>query len=153
MISKTCRHKWHANSIIAAPLSESTQLMPHILITDDDPELRTISRFFLERKGLQVSEAENGLQAVEMISNSDYDAVVLDLLMPIQDGFTTLGEIRKLERGKHIPVIVLSSLAQEANVLRALQLGASDFVRKPYSPDELYMRLKRLVPALLNAPN
>jgi len=124
--------------------------MVRVLITDDDAELRALVRYFLERKGVEVDEVENGAEAVARIQNGhNYSAMVLDLLMPIQDGFTTLEQVRQIDR--NIPVIVLSSLSQENNVLRALKMGATDFLRKPFSPDELYFRIRRFVPELLNA--
>lgn len=117
-----------------------------ILITDDDPEQRSLSRYFLEHRGYEIDECVNGAEAVERLSKEHFDLLVLDLLMPIQDGFTTLQQLRSQDFGKDIPIIVLSSLAQEANVVRALQLGATDFLRKPFSPEELYFRVARFVP-------
>ncbi|MGI8904920.1 MAG: response regulator [Candidatus Sumerlaeaceae bacterium] len=122
--------------------------MAKVLVCDDDPDLRYMIRYFLEKKGITVIEAENGKQAIEALAGRDFDALVIDLLMPIQDGYTTVSEVREDNDLKELPIIVLSSLAQEANVLRAFQVGASDFLKKPFSPEELYARLSRFLPGI-----
>jgi DNA-binding response OmpR family regulator len=124
--------------------------MPKVLICDDDVEMRFIVRYFLERKKMEVVEAEQGRQAVELLQEQSFDALVIDLLMPIQDGFTTVSFIRENLLMRDLPIIVLSSMGQEENLLRALQLGATDFLKKPFSPDELYLRLTRLLPSVNN---
>jgi len=121
--------------------------MSRVLVCDDDVELRYIVRYFLERKGIEVIEAENGKVATELLQAEVVDALVIDLLMPLQDGYTTVELLRKESSTKNLPIVVLSSMGQEDNLLRALKLGASDFLKKPFSPEELYLRLLRFLPA------
>jgi two-component system alkaline phosphatase synthesis response regulator PhoP len=116
------------------------------LIVDDNEDLREIVRFFLERRQIAVVEASDGRDAVDKLRETRPDCVVLDLLMPIQDGFVTLEQIRNDPEFSELPVLVLSSLGREASVIRAFKLGATDFLRKPFSPEELYYRIVRILP-------
>lgn len=102
---------------------------------------------------LEIDEAENGLIACQYLQDREYDLVLLDLLMPIQDGFQTLAKMRESSKGKHLPILVVSSMHQEIHVLRALKLGATDFVRKPFSPEELALRIRNHVPKIQNCSN
>jgi DNA-binding response OmpR family regulator len=114
---------------------------------DDSTDLREILRFFLEKKNFEVIEASDGREAMEALRRHKPDCVVLDLLMPIQDGYVTLEEIRANEYYRDLPVLVLTSLGREANIIRAFKLGASDFLKKPFSPEELYFRIIKMLPA------
>jgi CheY-like chemotaxis protein len=119
--------------------------MPKILVCDDDQEMRYLLRCFMELKGISVIEATNGKEAVERLRSEQVDAVLLDLLMPIQDGFSVLQQLREDPATRSLPVVVLSSLGDEESRLRALREGASDFVKKPFNPEELTMRVIRLL--------
>lgn len=120
--------------------------MIRVLIADDSPDLREIVRFFLEKKGFEVIEASDGQSALAKALEVRPDCIILDLLMPIQDGFVTLEEIRKHAQLADTSVIILSSLSREQTIVRVFKAGACDFIKKPFSPHELFFRIVRALP-------
>ncbi|WP_367209684.1 response regulator transcription factor [Sphingobacterium sp. R2] len=113
-----------------------------ILIAEDDElVLRTVEHK-LVKEGHEVVLTRNGREAIEKINELDLDLVVTDIMMPFASGIEILSAIKRV--GKEIPVIVLSSMGQEEVVVDAFDLGASDFMVKPFSPNELILRIKRL---------
>ena len=112
--------------------------MPRLLIVDDDIHLRKLVRTYVKMAGYEFDEAENGQQAVDKIHDTDFDIVVLDVLMPGMDGFKTLEEIRKTSQ---VPVIMLTSRSEEWDKLSGFNLGADDYMTKPFSPRELVARI------------
>ncbi|WP_293953681.1 MULTISPECIES: response regulator [unclassified Sphingobacterium] len=113
-----------------------------ILIAEDDElVLRTVEHK-LVKEGHEVVLTRNGREAIEKINELDLDLVVTDIMMPFASGIEILSAIKRV--GKEIPVIVLSSMGQEEVVVDAFDLGASDFMVKPFSPNELILRIKRI---------
>lgn len=112
--------------------------MPKLLITDDDLHLRKLVLTYAELEGYQCEEAETGRQALEKFRDGEYDLVLLDVMMPGIDGFETLAELRKLSQ---VPVIMLTSRGEEYDRLFGFNLGADDYVPKPFSPRELMARV------------
>jgi DNA-binding response OmpR family regulator len=110
---------------------------PKILIVDDDHNIRTTVRLFLEQEGYAIDQALNGSQALEMIHSDRPDLVLLDLAMPVMDGMTLLAEIRSLLPEQRICVIVMTAHGSVKTALDALRLGASDFLQKPLTPEDL----------------
>ena len=110
-----------------------------VLIVDDEPRLRDSVRMNLELDGYQVFEAGNGQEALDEVRLRLPDLVVLDVMMPELDGFTALRELRKFST---VPVILLTVKADERDVVRGLELGADDYVAKPFSPAVLLSRIK-----------
>ena len=119
-----------------------------ILIADDDPLLRSLLVHRLSADGHDVLVAGDGAQALASIVEQKPDLIVLDALMPIMDGFEVL---RRLKAGRlsSAPIIMLTALKREQDIVGALQLGAADYLVKPFIPDELSQRVRRL---LLAAP-
>ena len=113
-----------------------------ILIVDDNPEIREIINVLLGGEGFEVSEAENGAQALTLIEQQDFDLIILDIMMPELDGFSTCKEIRK---EKDIPVIMLSARGEEYDKIHGFELGIDDYVVKPFSPKELMMRVNVVI--------
>lgn len=113
-----------------------------ILIVDDDPNLREIVRFALEKEGFASVQASDGQQALEMFRSKRPSLVVLDILMPEMDGTDVCREIRKTS---DLPVIFLSSKDDELDRVLGLELGGDDYVTKPFSPRELVARVKALL--------
>lgn len=113
--------------------------MPKILIVDDEEMIRNVVKEYAEFEGYEVAEAGDGMQAVEMCKSGDYDAVVMDVMMPKLDGFSAAKEIRKY---KSVPVIMLSARGEEYDKLFGFEIGAVDYVVKPFSPKELMARIK-----------
>ena len=116
--------------------------MSRILIVDDEINIRRVVKEYAEFEGYEVGEAANGMEAVEMVKNNDYDLIVMDIMMPKLDGFSTCKEIKKY---KSIPVIMLSARGEEYDKLFGFELGIDDYVVKPFSPKELMARIKAVI--------
>lgn len=122
----------------------------HILIVDDEPRMRRFVRMNLELEDFQVSEASNGLEAIRKVRDETPDLVVLDVEMPHLDGFETLSEIR---RASVVPVIMLTVRSEEEERIKGLDLGADDYVTKPFSARELVSRINAVLRRVqLSAP-
>jgi two-component system KDP operon response regulator KdpE len=111
-----------------------------ILVVDDEPAIRRFLRTSLTAQGYQIIEAETAKAALESLRRNSPDVLVLDLGLPDRDGFEVIQELRGA--GSALPIIVLSSRADEAGKVRALDLGADDYVTKPFGVDELLARLR-----------
>jgi len=111
-----------------------------VLVIDDEPPIRRFLRTSLSSQGYQVIEAEDGPSAREILRQNTVDVLVLDLGLPGLDGFEIIKQLR--ESGSTLPIIVLSSRTDEAGKVRALDLGADDYVTKPFGMDELLARLR-----------
>ncbi|WP_426279044.1 response regulator transcription factor [Chryseobacterium sp. S-02] len=113
-----------------------------ILIAEDDELILKTIEHKLLKEGYEVVVTRNGKDAIDTIKEREIDLIITDIMMPFASGTEILSAIRSF--GKKIPVIMLSSLGQEEVVLEAFDLGASDFMVKPFSPNELILRIKRL---------
>jgi len=113
-----------------------------ILIVDDEPRMIKFIRLNLELEGYRVSEASNGLEALDKVRKELPDLVLLDVMMPEMNGFEALERIREIS---NVPVIMLTVKAEEEDKVRGLELGADDYVTKPFSPRELSSRIKAVL--------
>jgi two-component system KDP operon response regulator KdpE len=113
-----------------------------ILVVDDEPKLLDLVRTILEREDYNVIEAHNGYEAIERVRTDLPDLVILDVMMPEMDGFEALKEIRQ---ASNAPVIMLTVQASEADKVRGLELGADDYVAKPFDHRELVSRVKAML--------
>ena len=112
-----------------------------ILIVDDEKMIReVIKEYCLEEKYI-VDEAENGYIALEKLNNNKYDLLILDIMMPVMDGFSLL---KKVDTNKRIPTIILSARGEEYDKLLGFDLGVDDYITKPFSPKELIARIKAI---------
>lgn len=111
-----------------------------VLVVDDEPAIRRFLRTSLASQGYLVSECEDGQGALDSLRRSQVDVLVLDLTLPDIDGFEVIRQLR--ERGSALPIIVLSSRTDEAGKVRALDLGADDYVTKPFGVEELLARIR-----------
>lgn len=118
-----------------------------ILVCDDDELLTELLQFRLEAKGFDVTVAGDGREALNSIRLAQPDAVVLDAMMPGIDGLEVLRQLREDAATRDIPVIMLTARKGERDIVDALRLGASDYLSKPFIPDELSARLVRLLTA------
>lgn len=116
-----------------------------ILICDDDPLLVDLLSFRLGARGYEVEVASDGGEAMRRVSEAAPDAIVLDAMMPVLDGYEVLRRIRETPGTASIPVVMLTARRGEQDVLSALQLGANDYIVKPFIPEELVARLRRLL--------
>jgi len=113
-----------------------------ILVVDDEPRMTKFVRMNLELEGYRVAEASNGLEALQKVKNDLPDLVILDVNMPELDGFETL---RLIRQSGAVPVIMLTVKADEEDRIKGLELGADDYVTKPFSPRELASRVKAVL--------
>ena len=116
--------------------------MRRILVVDDEEKIRAIIRKYGEFEGYEITEAADGMEAVRLCRKQDFDVIILDVMMPELDGFSTCKEIR---RTKRIPVIMLSARGEEYDKIHGFELGIDDYVVKPFSPKELMMRVKVVI--------
>ena len=116
--------------------------MLKILLVDDDPHIRDMVGFALRRENFAVSEAENGVEALERAATDNPDLVVLDIMMPEMDGTEVC---RRLRRDSKVPIIFLSSRDEEIDRVLGLELGGDDYIGKPFSPRELVARVKAVL--------
>ena len=113
--------------------------MPRILIVDDEPDIHELIRRFAERDGYETVCVSDGADAVELCRKEDFDAIVMDFMMPEMDG---LMATRKIHETKDIPVLMLSARGTEYDKLFGFEAGIDDYVTKPFSPKELMARLR-----------
>lgn len=119
--------------------------MKKILIVDDEQGIRENLKMYLEHNendGFEVTCASDGLEAVKLCENQNFDLVIMDIMMPKMDGMTALKEIRKTQ---NIPVIVLSARGEEYDKLFCFEMGADDYVTKPFSAKEVVARVKAIL--------
>jgi DNA-binding response OmpR family regulator len=116
-----------------------------ILICEDDKMVLQITTFLLENEGYEVKSVEDGALAVEEVMTNKYDLIISDILMPKLSGLHVVSKIKESEFNKETPTIIVSNLGSEDSVTKSFEEGASDYIRKPYSPKELVLRVKRLL--------
>ena len=116
-----------------------------ILLVDDEDQLRRVMRDLLEREGYAVAEARDGVQALDEVDRHAPDVIVLDLNLPGLDGYTVLSQLRSRQHTREIPVIVLTAKGDEDNEVRVFELGADDFLTKPFRARALSARLEALL--------
>lgn len=114
-----------------------------ILVVEDDILLLKTLEFKLIKEGYMVVTLKNGFDAIEYLKENEPDLIVTDIMMPFINGLEIISFVRNEKKSK-VPIIVLSSAGLEKTVLEAFQLGADDFVTKPFSPNELSIRIKKI---------
>jgi len=116
-----------------------------VLIAEDEPDIRQLISFNLDRESMDTLLAKDGVEAFEIAKEKGPDLIILDLMLPRMDGFTVFKELRLDSRTKDIPVIMLTAKAQLDDVITGLEMGADDYLTKPFSPKELVLRVKALL--------
>ena len=114
----------------------------HILIVDDDNRIRDLLRDYLSENNYVISTAENADQAKEKLHYFKFDIIILDVMMPGQNGYELTKEIKK---DIHVPIILLTAKGEVENRIKGLELGADDYIGKPFEPKELLLRIKNLI--------
>ncbi|MDG1858841.1 MAG: response regulator [Emcibacteraceae bacterium] len=115
---------------------------PHILVIDDHADIRDPLAKYLTNHGMRASTASGGVEMDKVLSTSSIDLIVLDIMMPGEDGFSIC---RRIQDGAKIPVILLTALTDETDRIVGLELGADDYVSKPFNPRELLARIKSVL--------
>jgi len=121
--------------------------MDRVLVIDDEPDVRWLIRMSLERAGHEVIDAEDGLRGIALAMKQRPEIIVLDLMMPVMDGYGVLAELAKDPRTASVPVVVLSARAIPDEAERAVGAGARRFLEKPFDPDLLANELNELLDA------
>lgn len=116
--------------------------MYHLLVVDDEVRIRSIIKKYAEFEGHTVTEAADGMEAVRLVRNLDFDIVIMDIMMPELDGFSACREIRKVS---NVPIIMLSARGEEYDKINGFELGIDDYVVKPFSPKELMLRIDAIM--------
>lgn len=116
-----------------------------VLVCDDDDLLVDLVEYRLRARGFEVQVARNGGAALSLALDSPPDAIVLDAMMPVLDGYGVLRRLRAEARTASIPVLMLTARKSEQDIVGALELGADDYLVKPFLPEELMKRLERLI--------
>jgi DNA-binding response OmpR family regulator len=123
-------------------MEKGENVMDKILIVDDEQKIRGMIKKYAEFEGYKTDEANDGMEAVLKARKTNYDVIIMDIMMPDLDGFSAVKEIRKT---KNTPVIMLSARGEEYDRIHGFEVGADDYVVKPFSPKELMMRVAALI--------
>jgi DNA-binding response OmpR family regulator len=118
---------------------------PTILVADDEEDLRELVTYRLTRSGYQVIGAGDGLEALELAAERTPDLMVLDVMMPKLDGYELTRRVRAEAALRSIPVILLTARSQESDIDRGFEVGADDYLKKPFNPDELVARVRAVL--------
>ena len=113
-----------------------------LLVVDDEIKIRAVIKEYAEFEGYDIDEAGDGMEAIAKCKATDYDLIIMDIMMPKLDGYSAVKEIKKV---KNIPVIMLSARAEEYDKLFGFEIGVDDYVVKPFSPKELMARINAVV--------
>jgi two-component system chemotaxis response regulator CheY len=117
-----------------------------MLTVDDSPSVRKLVKFTLKAKGFQVSSAGDGAEALDLVKQEDFDAIILDINMPRMNGLEFLQHIKADDRYASIPVIMLTTEGQDDDKDKAVALGATAYMVKPFKPTQLLTLLEKIVP-------
>ncbi|MBK3773745.1 response regulator [Azospirillum sp. YIM DDC1] len=118
---------------------------PHLLVVDDDREIRTLLSQFLTRHGFRVTGAKDGVEMMRTLDSARVDLIVLDLMMPGEDGLSLCRRLRATPETAQTPVIMLTAMGEETDRIVGLEMGADDYLAKPFSPRELLARVKAVL--------
>ncbi|HBD0737634.1 TPA: response regulator transcription factor [Listeria monocytogenes] len=113
-----------------------------VLVVDDEDRIRRLLKMYLERENYRIEEASDGDQALSMALNNNYEVILLDLMMPGKDGIEVCRELREF---KSTPVVMLTAKGEEANRVQGFEVGADDYIVKPFSPREVVLRVKAVL--------
>lgn len=123
--------------------------MAKILVADDEAGIRNIIKKYANFEGHEIVEADNGMNAIELCKENDFDLIIMDVMMPELDGFSAVREIKKIA---DIPVIMLSARTEEYDKIHGFEIGIDDYVVKPFSPKELMLRITAVLRRYTAAP-
>ena len=113
-----------------------------VLVVDDEEKIRNVIKEYAEFEGYEIDEASDGMEAIAKCKAGNYDIIIMDVMMPKLDGFSSIKEIKKI---KNIPVIMLSARGEEYDKLFGFEIGVDDYVVKPFSPKELMARINAVL--------
>ena len=123
----------------------STTMAEKILVVEDDSNIEQLVTFKLKNAGYSVSTAHNGAEALESLKKQSVDLIITDVMMPIMGGKELVMELKKNPATKSIPVVMLTSRTLEKEIVEGFSLGVEDYIKKPFSPQELIVRVKTVL--------
>lgn len=126
----------------ADPAFDALDRPPHLLLVDDDDRIRELLKRYLSQAGARVSAAADAAGARKLLAGMDFDLLILDVMMPVEDGFSLAQSVRKTSR---VPIILLTARGMPEDRIRGLQIGADDYVPKPFEPAELTLRINAIL--------
>jgi DNA-binding response OmpR family regulator len=116
-----------------------------VLVAEDDDDIRALVVYRLERSGYEVVQAQDGEEALRLAAECDPDLAILDVMMPKLDGYEVTRRLRQDDATSRLPVILLTARTQDSDVSQGFAAGADDYIRKPFSPDELRARVQAIL--------
>ncbi len=116
-----------------------------ILVAEDQEHIRSLITYKLKNSGYTVVTAVDGLEAIKKAEETNPDLILLDVMMPLLTGFEVLARLKQHEKLKTVPVLMVTAQSQEDEVIKGLELGADDYITKPFSPNELVARVKTIL--------
>tara|TARA_B100001741_G_scaffold109304_1_gene89999 strand:- start:318 stop:995 length:678 start_codon:yes stop_codon:yes gene_type:complete len=124
--------------------------MSHILIVDDDDKIRNLLKDFLTENSFLISTAADAMEALEKLNSLSFDLIIIDIMMPGMDGYELTKKIRE---STLIPLIHLTAMGETENIIHGLEIGADDYISKPFEPKELLLRIKNILNKTSKKPN
>lgn len=126
----------------AIPAFDALDRPPHLLLVDDDDRIRDLLKRFLTQAGARVSAAPDAASAKRLIEAMDFDLLILDVMMPVEDGFSLAENVRRTSK---VPIVLLTARGMPEDRIRGLSIGADDYVAKPFEPQELALRINAIL--------
>jgi len=126
----------------AAPAFDALDRPPHLLLVDDDDRIRELLRRYLSQAGARVSAAPDAKGARNLLASMDFDLLILDVMMPVEDGFSLAESVRRTSK---VPIVLLTARGMPEDRIRGLSIGADDYVPKPFEPAELALRINAIL--------
>ena len=124
--------------------------MSHILIVDDDDKIRNLLKDFLTENSFLISTAADAMEALEKLNSLSFDLIIIDIMMPGMDGYELTKKIREMTL---VPLIHLTAMGKTENIIHGLEIGADDYIGKPFEPKELLLRIKNILNKTSKKPN
>jgi two-component system, OmpR family, phosphate regulon response regulator OmpR len=126
----------------APPAFDALDRPPHLLLVDDDDRIRELLKRYLSQAGARVSAAADAASARKLLESMDFDLLILDVMMPVEDGFSLAEGVRRTSK---VPIILLTARGMPEDRIRGLSIGADDYVPKPFEPAELTLRINAIL--------
>jgi DNA-binding response OmpR family regulator len=138
-------NSWQFAEVFASSSTGFPPMNERILVAEDQPHIRALIQYKLRNSGYQVVAVEDGEAALKNAIESKPDLILLDVMMPLMTGFEVLAALKQNEETRQIPVLLVTAQSSESEVLKGLEMGADDYVTKPFSPNELAARVKTVL--------
>jgi two-component system phosphate regulon response regulator OmpR len=127
---------------VSPPVFDAFERPPHLLLVDDDDRIRDLLKRYLSQAGARVSAAQDAARARKLMQTLDFDLLILDVMMPAEDGFTLAESVRK---NSSVPIVLLTARGLAEDRIKGLSIGADDYVAKPFEPAELVLRVNAIL--------